>query len=93
MPTAPVPRYQVAWLHRKEKTEPWLIAACPAHATALKAFRSVEGAGADVVPQPDFCSLCLNPKTPEDVQRCLCERAPSRCPVHRKVHAANRMRR
>lgn len=93
MSIAPVPKYRgVEWLHRREKREPWLIAACPPHAAALKAFRFIEGSGADVVPAADFCAVCLNPKTLEDVQRCLCERAPSRCPVHRKFHAANRER-
>lgn len=77
------------WYARQQESEPWHIAACREHGRELRRyhFRPV-GTRLVYVGQPplevEFCAVCLNPEILRDVERCTCETAPSRCPLHRR---------
>lgn len=70
------------WYRRAEKGPGWVMAACPEHGAELVKLRFRPG-NASNLPPADMCPLCIGGATLEQVRRCSCESAPSRCPEHR----------
>ena len=79
-----------SWYARQEKLAPWGIAACPDHGRELERYR-FRYVGPLLLTDPgqqplhaEFCAVCISPETKfDETERCTCETAPSRCPMHR----------
>ena len=80
------------WYRRQEKGPGWVMAACPAHGSELLKLRFRPG-NASSLPPADMCPLCGGSASIEQVQRCTCEKAPSKCPEHRPRSGLVRRRR
>lgn len=79
---AETPAASFRWYRRPEKGSGWVMAACTAHGAELVKLRFRPG-NASNLPPADRCPLCSGSTSIEDVRRCTCETAPSRCPDHR----------
>jgi hypothetical protein len=82
----------ITWYHRPEKREDWVAAFCGPHAEEMAAFGFKPGPGD--LPElknevPPCCVMCgdRGPAFREEVRRCRCVAAPSRCRAHRRKWA------
>jgi hypothetical protein len=72
-----------AWYVRPEKAGRWHLSLCGAHGEAVREHRFVPCPDPPAaLGDPERCVVCAMPETLREVQRCTCEAAPARCPVH-----------